>query len=120
MSWQAWFIALFIVLLINPLSILTESFWLSFFSVALIIYGMSGRLNPQNIWWKLGRIQWIIAIGLIPLSIWLFQQFSLISFIANSIAIPCVGFIIVPLTLLGCFILFFFCKVGRIYFIFSG
>jgi len=114
LSWQAWCLALLAVLLINPLSVLTESFWLSFSSVALIIYGMSGRLNPQNLWWKLGRIQWIIALGLIPLSIWLFQQFSLISFLANSIAIPWVGFIIVPLTLLGCFALIFSAKLGGV------
>lgn len=111
-SWQTWSIALFIVLLINPLCVLTESFWLSFCSVALIIYGVSGRLNPHNLWWKLGRIQWVIAVGLIPLGIWLFQQFSLISFVANSIAIPCVGFVIVPLTLLGCFVLIFSAKLG--------
>ncbi len=107
LAWQAWHIALLMVLVFNPLSVLTESFWLSFGSVAFIIYGVSGRLNPTNLWWKLGRIQWVIAVGLIPLGIWLFQQFSLISFVANSIAIPLVGFLIVPLTLLGCLVLCF-------------
>lgn len=111
-AWHAWSTALFLVLLLNPLSVLTESFWLSFGSVALIIYGVSGRLAPTGLWWTWGRIQWVIAVGLIPLSIWLFQQFSLSSFIANSIAIPCVGFFIVPLTLLGCFTLIFSAKTG--------
>ncbi len=106
-AWQAWCIAMLCVLFLNPLSVLTESFWLSFCSVALIIYGISGRLAPKNLWWKIGRIQWVIALGLIPLSIWLFQECSLISFIANSLAIPWVGFIVVPLTLLGCFFLLF-------------
>ncbi len=54
----------------------------------------------------------MIAVGLIPLGIWLFQQFSLISFIANSIAIPWIGFLIVPLTLLGCFVLIFSANGG--------
>ncbi len=112
LSWQAWFIALLIVLLINPMSVLTDSFWLSFCSVALIIYGVSARLHPNKWWWKLGRIQWVIALGLIPLSIGLFQQVSFISFIANSIAIPWVGFIIVPFTLMGCFVLIFSVKLG--------
>lgn len=112
LSWQTWGIALFCVLLCNPLSVLTASFWLSFGSVALIIYGMRGRLAPQGLWWKHGRIQSVIALGLIPLSIWLFQQCSLVSFIANSIAIPCVGFLIVPLVLLGCFLLLFSAKIG--------
>lgn len=111
-AWQAWSLALTIVLLLNPLVVLAESFWLSFGSVALIIYGMHGRLNPKGVWWKYGRIQWVIALGLIPLSIWLFQQCSLISFIANSIAIPWVAFIIVPLTLCGVFCLLFSVKIG--------
>lgn len=112
MSWYAWALALQIVLLINPLSVLTESFWLSFASVALIIYGVSGRLAPSGLWWKLGRIQWVIAVGLIPFSIWLFQQCSLISFVANAIAIPWVGFVIVPITLMGCLCLLFSDALG--------
>lgn len=100
-AWHAWSLALVTVLLINPLSVLTESFWLSFGAVAFIIYGVSGRLAPKGLWWKWGRIQWVIAVGLIPFSIWLFQQCSIISFIANSVSIPWVGFLIVPLGLIG-------------------
>src|SRR5579883_2675999 len=37
-TWQAYSLALFLVLLINPLDILTDSFWLSFSAVALIIF----------------------------------------------------------------------------------
>jgi competence protein ComEC len=112
MPWTAWGLTLFIVLLINPLSVLTASFWLSFGAVAFIIYAMTGRLAPSGIWWKFGRIQWILTLGLIPLSVWFFQECSLISFIANAIAIPWVGCLIVPLTLLGCFILLFSMKAG--------
>lgn len=111
-SWHAWSIALLLVLLINPLSVLTESFWLSFGAVALIIYGVSARLSPKGLWWKWGRIQWVIAVGLIPFSIWLFQQCSIVSFIANSVAIPIVGFLIVPLCLFGGFIILFSDNLG--------
>ena len=112
LSWQAWSIAILSVLLLNPLTVLSESFWLSFGSVALIIYGVSGRLSSQGLWWKWGRIQWVIGVGLIPFSIWLFQQFSLVSFIANSIAIPWVGFLIVPLCLCGSFCMMISEKTG--------
>lgn len=111
-AWQTWSVALFFVLLLNPTSVLTDSFWLSFGSVALIIYGMSGRLSIKNLWWKWGRVQWVIAIGLIPLGIWLFHQFSLIGFIANSVAIPWVGFLLVPLCLIGAFCLLISAKLG--------
>lgn len=110
--WQSWCLATLCVLLLNPLSILTESVWLSFGSVALIIYGVGGRLAPTGWWWKWGRIQWVIGIGLVPFSIWLFHQCSLISFVANSIAIPVVGCVVVPLSLLGTFSLLLSIKMG--------
>ena len=113
-SWQAWSTALVCVVLINPLNVLSESFWLSFASVALIIYCMSGRLSPHGIWWKLGRIQWVIAIGLVPLSVWLFQQCSLISFVANSVAIPWVGFLVAPLSFFGALLLLVSVKLGAL------
>jgi competence protein ComEC len=68
---------------------------------------VSGRISPKGLWWQWGRIQWVIALGLVPLSIALFQQCSLISFAANSVAIPWVGFIVVPLSLLGSFLFIF-------------
>lgn len=111
-SWQGWSLALLLVLLLNPLSVLTESFWLSFGAVVFIIYGISARLSPKGLWWKWGRIQWVIAVGLVPFGIWLFQEFSLISFVANSIAIPWVGFLIVPLCLLGSFLILFSGSLG--------
>ncbi|MBX3708861.1 MAG: DNA internalization-related competence protein ComEC/Rec2 [Gammaproteobacteria bacterium] len=104
--WHVWSLALLCVLMINPLCVLTESFWLSFGTIALIIYGMSGRLSPTGLWWKWGRVQWVIGIGLIPLTLALFQQCSLISFVANTIAIPWLGLLILPFCLLGAFCLF--------------
>jgi competence protein ComEC len=94
-AWQSWSIALLVTLMINPLNVLSGSLWLSFGTLALLIYGMNGRA-VNNIWWRWGRAQWVIAIGLLPLSLWLFNQYSLVSFIANTIAIPWVGFLVLP------------------------
>ena len=98
-AWHAWSAALLTVLLLNPLSVLSESFWLSFATLALIIYGMHGRLAPQGLWWKWGRVQAVIGIGLIPFSFLFFQQTSLVSVLANSIAIPWLGVLILPFCL---------------------
>ncbi|VVC75907.1 hypothetical protein AQUSIP_12080 [Aquicella siphonis] len=105
-AWRAWSIALLCVLLINPLSVLTESFWLSFGTIALIIYGMSCRVSPSGWWWKWGRVQWVIGVGLMPMTLMLFQQCSLVSFIANSIAIPWLAFCILPICFLGVIFLY--------------
>ncbi len=100
--WNVFAWALFLILIINPLVVTAENFWLSFGTVAIIIYGMSGRLNPAGLWWKHGRIQWIISFGLLPLSFWLFYQYSFVSLFANAIAIPWTGFIILPTVFFGC------------------
>ncbi|KPJ67898.1 MAG: hypothetical protein AMJ43_02860 [Coxiella sp. DG_40] len=102
--WSALLIALLIVLIINPLSTLSAGFWLSFAAVAVLIYTFSGRLGVTGIWWKWGRAQLVVMFGLMPLCLLLFRQFSLVSFIANVVAIPIVGFIVVPLSLVGCLI----------------
>jgi competence protein ComEC len=99
--WQAFSVALVSVLLLNPLHVLSSSFWLSFTTLALIVYGMSGRIAPQSFWWKWGRPQWVLALGLLPLSLWIFEQYSLVSFLANGLAIPWVGFLVLPLCFLS-------------------
>jgi len=89
------------VLILSPLAPLSVGFWLSFGAVATIIYGCSARINPHGLWWKWGRAQWVIAAGLSPLLLLFFQQASLVSVLANLIAIPFVGFLVVPLSLVG-------------------
>lgn len=100
-AWYACSLTLLLVLIYNPLSVLTESFWLSFATIALIIFGMSGRVSPSGFWWRHGRVQWVIGFGLIPLSLFFFQECSLVSFLANSIAIPWLAFLILPFCLLS-------------------
>lgn len=95
--WNALLLALWVILLIDPFATLSASFWLSFIAVAIIIYGSSGRIHWQHTWWHWGRLQWIIALGLLPLSLLFFQQVSLIGVVANMIAIPWIGFVVLPL-----------------------
>jgi len=104
-SLNTWSWALIAVLLINPVSVLSVGFWLSFIAVLVITLISSARIkysaNKLNKWILGFRIQWLIAIAMLPLSALLFQQGSLISPIANMLAIPLVGMIIVPLSLFG-------------------
>jgi competence protein ComEC len=94
-------LALMVVLIWDSLAVLSAGFWLSFAAVALIFYAIVGRLSEQRPWWHWGRIQWVLAIGLLPLTLILFQRVSLVAPIANLFAVPWVGLLIVPLTLMG-------------------
>lgn len=93
--------ALLVVLLADPWAVLSAGFWLSFGAVTLIFYVTANRLGQPH-WLKTyGKVQWAMMVGLIPPLLALFQQLSLISPVANALAIPLVSFVVVPLTLLG-------------------
>ena len=94
-------IALLLVLIFDPLAVLAGGFWLSFVAVAIIFYGLSGRLGQLPRWYQGVRVQWWLSIGLLPLAIVLFQRASLVSPVANLLAVPLVSLLVVPLSLLG-------------------
>ncbi|HQR03229.1 MAG: DNA internalization-related competence protein ComEC/Rec2 [Proteobacteria bacterium] len=93
--------ALFVVLVFDPWAMISAGFWLSFSAVSLLFLIGSGRIAPAHWLREWGRAQWAMSIGLLPLLLALFQQFSLVSPLANAVAIPLVSFVITPLVLLG-------------------
>lgn len=94
-------VALLIVVLIDPWSVMAPGFWLSFGAVAVMVYVGSGRLATEHWLREATKAQWAVTVGLLPALVLMFGQFSLISPIANAIAIPIVSFIVVPFAILG-------------------
>lgn len=94
-------IALLGVLIPDPWAVMSPGFWLSFGAVALILYVTAYRLKPSHLLVEYGKVQWAMTIGLVPMLLALFQQVSLVSPVANAVAIPLVSLVVVPLTLLG-------------------
>ena len=94
-------IALLGVLIPDPWAVISVGFWLSFGAVALILYVTAQRIGRSHWLVEYANVQWAMAIGLTPLLLGLFQQVSLVSPIANAIAIPLVSLVVVPLVLLG-------------------
>ncbi|WP_303905807.1 DNA internalization-related competence protein ComEC/Rec2 [Thiohalomonas denitrificans] len=97
--------ALLAVLLIDPLAVLSIGFWLSFAAVAVILFGLHGRLRREKGWKAWIRVQFLVGLGLLPLLIAAFDAASLISPLANLAAVPWVGFVVVPVTLAGALLL---------------
>jgi len=106
-------LSLFIILVIDPASILSPGFWLSFSAVAVLLFTMTGRVASPRGWRSWGRAQWIVTIGLIPLTLFIFQKTSVISPLANFLAIPWVSFVIVPLLLIGTITLMLYEPLGN-------
>ena len=94
-------LALLLVLLLDPWAVLAAGFWLSFGAVALLFHIGNGRLGPTHWLVEWGRAQWAVTLGMLPALLALFQQFSLVSPLANAVAIPLVSLVITPLTLVA-------------------
>ena len=94
-----WLWALAVVLAWDPWAMLAPGFWLSFGAVGMLLYAGVGRIGSGSALGAAVRAQWAVTVGLVPLMLMLFQQISLVSPLANAVAIPVVTFIVVPLTL---------------------
>jgi len=96
-----WLLALNAVLLMEPLASLQAGFWLSFAASGVLMVLFAARLGTYPWWQSWTRAQWGIAAGLLPFLLALGLPISLSSPLANLIAVPWIGFITVPLALLG-------------------
>nr|NDG07519.1 ComEC/Rec2 family competence protein [Oxalobacteraceae bacterium] len=97
--------ALLVVLMFDPWAVLWPGFWLSFGAIACLLFAASGRMTTAGGWRNALRsatqTQWAVTAGLLPLTLLLFAQVSLISPLANAVAIPVVSAVVTPLALLG-------------------
>lgn len=100
--WQAWRYALLIVLLLEPHSVFMLGFYFSFIAVAILIL-INERFKYKGVL-KVCVIQVACLFGLMPLSLYWFSYASISSLLANLIAIPLVGFVIVPMSLIILFL----------------
>ena len=94
-------LALMVVVVLDPWAVLAPGFWLSFGAVGVILYVCSGYVRGRHWLRAWATTQWAVTIGLIPLLLAMFQQLSLVSPLANALAIPMVSLAIVPIALVG-------------------
>lgn len=105
-------IALAVILSTNVLNPLSAGFWLSFGTVATLIYLHRGHIrapvtSPRGSlthrfsqFRQTARTHCLLGIVLLPVTAWFFQSGSLLAPVANLIAVPWVAMVSVPLALL--------------------
>ena len=98
-SSQIMAVALLVVLLFDPLAAMSISFWLSFSAVSLILIILKRQMLIPR--FKLLKLQLLLSLGMLPLTLIFFDTGSLSAPLANFIAIPWVSIFVVPITLLG-------------------
>ncbi|MGG4774202.1 DNA internalization-related competence protein ComEC/Rec2 [Paenalcaligenes sp. Me52] len=112
-SWQpsqTLALAAVLVVCLDPWTVVASGFWLSFgaVTVLLLCYHWQGHaMQPKQGWAAIGSyvlqvLAWqvVISLALFPALGWQFHEISLISPFSNAYAIPLIGMVITPLSLL--------------------
>ncbi|MDN3525476.1 DNA internalization-related competence protein ComEC/Rec2 [Halomonas sabkhae] len=102
--WQAWWLALAIILLLDPLAAWRPGLWLSFVAVALLILIWQGRARPRGVkGWCLAllRTQWLLAPVMAAAVLLAFGRLAPAAPLINLVAVPLVSSLMVPLGLAG-------------------
>jgi competence protein ComEC len=87
-------LALLAVLLWQPLSPLSNGFWLSFLAVAMLLLVVEHRPS-------LVSLQWLMSLTLGALAAFMFSQWGTVGLVANLLLIPVFSFLLVPGALIG-------------------
>lgn len=93
--------ALLTVVALDPWAAFAPGFWLSFGAVAALLWAGHGRLRPLPAWRAWLSAQWAVTLALTPALLALFHEISLVSPLANALAIPMISLVAVPLSLLA-------------------
>jgi len=95
-------LAVIVIVSVDPRSVGSISFWLSF-TALLVIAFVQFRLPARMPWWQqLLALQFSFSLLFVPLGILIFDQFNPAGLLANIVAIPLVSFAVLPAVLGGC------------------
>ncbi|MFO8141876.1 MAG: DNA internalization-related competence protein ComEC/Rec2 [Marinobacter sp.] len=99
--WRPFAVALFLVLVLDPFAPLDQGFWLSFGAVGVLLLVFSGRLGSPG--WLKGLLlaQLAVFAGLWPLLAGLGQSQPVAGLLANTLAIPWVSLVVMPVLFAG-------------------
>lgn len=100
-AWDAWLLALLLVLLLDPFAILDMGFWLSFGAVACLVLAFSGSLATPGGWRGLVIAQVAITFGLWPILSLLGIEPAPLGLPANLFAIPWLSLVVMPVLMVA-------------------
>lgn len=113
--YQFWLRCVCVLIVFDPLSLLSDSFWLSVLAVASLIfwyrYFPLAKLKWLETWQKKHRVlaflikllhlQLGIALCFLPIQLYFFDGVATFAFLANLLIVPLYSVVIVPLILLS-------------------
>jgi competence protein ComEC len=109
---QALGLAAVAIVIWDPLAVLSAGFWLSFVGVAILLSMTTPVGDERAPWREMPRVQLLLSVALLPLTVWFFGQGSLIGPLANLLAVPWISFIVVPVTVAASLLLVWLPVIG--------
>jgi competence protein ComEC len=97
---QVWLLACAVVLAIDPWALLQAGFWLSFVAVGVLFASDAGAGSGNRVA-AFFREQGVVTLALLPLTVLLFGQVSIVGLLANAVAIPWITLLVTPLAMAG-------------------
>ena len=107
-AWQKINRIIALLLIVDPLMILSESFWMSCYAVVSLIFlfewlPLASTLKNKKRWYfiRLLHLQFGLTLLLLPIQLFIFHGISIVALLTNLIAIPIVSLITFPAILLA-------------------
>ena len=107
-AWQKINRIIALLLIFDPLMILSESFWMSCYAVVSLIFlfewlPLASTLKNKKRWYfiRLLHLQFGLTLLLLPIQLFIFHGISVVALLTNLIAIPIVSLITFPAILLA-------------------
>lgn len=99
-AFQIWWLTIALVLLFDPLAVLSVGFWLSFLLVAILMWAGEG-VNHTIKLFQLVQAQWAAGLASVVLVAFCFGSVPVMSPLVNVLAIPWFTLVLVPIALLS-------------------
>jgi competence protein ComEC len=94
-------LAVTVILILSPTSLLSISFWMSFLAVLVIGFSIFLLKPVKSQFKQLLLLQLLFTVLLLPVNILFFGQVGPASFLANIVAIPIISLIVLPGSILA-------------------
>lgn len=105
--WHSVGLAAIVIAIATPLDVLSAGFRLSFIAVLLLLWmGVTAgggspvsRWRPIAAFLALARLQWLLLLGMLPISAWLFGRLTWTAPFVNLLVVPAFNLAALPLAL---------------------
>lgn len=99
-KFMAWAVAALLCLVWQPLNVIDAGFYLSFAAVWVLLWFSQAAQTLGGKLWLACKLQFALLLGMLPLQLWFFGGFSLLSVPMNLVFVPLLALLLLPALLI--------------------